>query len=1300
MHNDDMLKMSKKLLAIGLALLLGGVAWAQFPTAGKKTDKQTSSMDEWNDVEVFEQHKLYPRANVVPYADENGIEKNLYRQSPYYVSLSGEWRFNLQSDFGSRPSNIEQKDFSAQGWATARVPSAEWKDGKRTAQAPQLKSTTQMVGNQNYVATYYREFEVPKEWKNYQVYLNLQAKSAVYIWVNQEYAGYSEDSRDLSEFEITKHLKLGKTNNIIVQVLSASDGSMLETNYARTFNGITDDVFLLLKPMVNIMDYKVLADYNAETKFGAFSVNLDVFNAYKKGQYYVEVEIWRPDGKQLDKMGRWMVFDKKNEATLRLERDFGGVQPWSAETPNLYTLVVRLRNDKMDLLETVGTRFGFRTVEMKNGLLCVNGQPVTLCGTVYAYYDSETGGIPSEARVRQDLQMMKQHNINAVRTALYSPASQYFYQLCDEYGLYVVCDANIQPLSTQSKAVATDKAYINLFVSRVQNMYERLKNHPSVIAWSLANGLDNGVCMENAYRTLKQKDKTRPTLFSGAGYSDNTDLIAPVNPDYDDLKLFAAKAQPRPLVMFAFGSAVGNSYGSLEPMWGLVRKYHSLQGGFATYWNPADYYNPQTQQDAYATGLVTPDRKPTPYLAELRNIFRPFEVQMVNLSPDAAEFAITNHLAFLSLNDYVLEYNIFSNLKSRIIEGEVSVALKPGETKNFKLKVPALMLYAGEELFIRFTIRQRAKTAAVPKGTELGVVEFPLPMKGVKKETLADYDREELFVSKAEQGIQAGDMGVIQIYNDHIELWYDLDRADIVAFKFRDKDLLSSTPLVNFWRAATDNDRVDKNALKMWQNLSPANLVRTIVATHYRQIDKYTVGIDAMLRYTDQAGTVLFDVQQSIAILHTGDVLIDNEIVASEQVKTLPKVGMQMCLPRTFGTVRWFGLDKETYSDRRSAGVAGTYSRPIGELFFQYDKPQESGNRAGVRWVSVEDGNTGLFVDLLDTTFNFSIYPYNDVQLFDAPNTNSLKEKDYWTFNVDYRQSGVGSSLAGTDIGDPYLVTAKKYKFRMHMRAYDLSEYNPYDFCRVEYPVIASSVLPMPVIRKDRERFDQPMTITLSSPTPKAEIRYTLDGSTPDEHSLLYKKPFTIKNSTYVKAKAFMKDATPSFTAVSRFNFDYIVKATFANKPNTPYNYDQETILFDGETGDIAELSRGWLGFSGNDLDVVFELSKAIELQNVELHFAHVPDAWAFAPTAVQVYVSADGVNFSPAINARIKYAPAEESMNSPQLQSVTVDVNREGVQYVRVVAKNLGRIPAWHKAKGLRPWIMVDEIQLNEVIH
>lgn len=1295
--------MYKRILTTAVALALMMNANAQF-RKGKSADA-APEVTEWNDVEIIEQHKLYPRANVIPYGNENGIEKNAYAESPHYVSLAGDWHMKLSSSFGGRPTNMEQKDFSAEGWPMVTLPDGVWKERGKMVMTKKVSKPSDVEESGNYVATYCRELEVPKSWKEYIPYLNLQAKSAYYLWVNHEYVGYSEDSRDVSEFDLSSHLKPGKLNSIVIQVIGTSDGNLLESQYYRGMNGITTEPYIVLKPRVNVMDYSVLAEYSDGSKMGDLTVNVDLFNQMKKGQYYIEMEVWDPKGKQVEKMGRWTVFDKKNELTMKMERSIAGVQPWNAETPNMYTLVLRLRDEKMNLVETVGCRFGFRTIALKDGLLTVNGSPVTINGATYFFYDYENHSLPSKEQVEEDLKLMKRNNINAVRTTIYSPAAPYFYELCDEYGLYVVCDANLQPLSTTAKAVATDKKFINMFVSRMQNMYERLKNHPSIIAWSLGNTQDNGVCMENAFKAIKQKDKTRLTLFPGSGYSDNSEIVSPMFIEYDDLKLYAAKQQTRPLVMSAFGSSKGNSYGNMESMWKLVRDNRSLQGGFACYWNNADYFDPVAGNDMHYEGL-TQNHKASPMLAELRNIYRPFDVKLVNISPDAAEFNVTNYLSFLTLNDYILEYNIYSNLKTRIIEGEVSVALKPGESKNFKLKVPALTLYAGEELFIRFTIKQRTNTSTVKRGNELGVVEYPLPMKGVKKEKLADYDREELLISRSrsgsdavDEGLTPEDGGTIRVYNDNIDLVYDLDKADIQSYSFHDKQMLVSAPRINFWRAATDNDRVDKNGLRMWQGLNPSGMTRTVIATNYRKVDNNTVCIDAMLRYSDRSGAVLFDVKQSMAVLFTGDVIIDNEIVASEQIKNLPKVGLQMCMPKGMDSVRWFGLDKESYSDRRQSGVTGTYKKKASDLFYKYERPQEAGNRAGVRWLSVEDNGVGFFIDMLDSNFNYSVYPYTDVDLFESEDVSTLKERDFWTLNVDYRQAAIGSALAGQEVADGDLINDRKYHFKVHMRAYDLSEYNPYDFCRVEYPQIVSSVLPMPVISKDRDRFDQPMTITMSCDVPKCEIRYTTDGSMPNEKSQLYKKPFVISNSTYVKAKTYLAGATPSFTNIKRFNFDYIVKATYANKPNTPYNYNSETILFDGETADISELSHGWLGFSANNLDVVFELSKSIELQQVNVSFAHVPDAWAFAPTGVQVYVSADGENYSPAINAKLKYAPEEQSMNSPQKVKVTVEVNKADVKYVRLVAKNMGRIPSWHKARGLKPWIMVDEVELEEVI-
>ena len=321
----------------------------------------------------------------------------------------------------------------------------------------------------------------------------------------------------------------------------------------------------------------------------------------------------------------------------------------------------------------------------------------------------------------------------------------------------------------------------------------------------------------------------------------------------------------------------------------------------------------------------------------------------------------------------------------------------------------------------------------------------------------------------------------------------------------------------------------------------------------------------------------------------------------------------------------------------------------------------------------------GLYADILDTLCQFSV---NDSVLC-----------------LDYRNTGIGGAVANMNLDESMLVKDHRYQFVMHLRPYDCLEYNAQDFRRIIYPKVESAIIEMPVITKSRDRFDGPMQISIKCPTPKAEIRYTLDGSVPTEKSPLYTKPFTIQGSTLVCARAFKKGESPSFVATQQFTFDYIVSCSFAHKPNTPYNKNAATALFDGEQGDVNDLSHGWLGFSGHNVEVTLELGKNINLSKVQLRFAHVPDAWVFAPEQVIVQVSEDGKEYSEPIQAEINYNPALQTMNTTQLQMLTVPVNRTGVRFVKIIAQPIRGIPSWHRAKGLNPWIMMDEVEIEEEI-
>ena len=305
-----------------------------------------------------------------------------------------------------------------------------------------------------------------------------------------------------------------------------------------------------------------------------------------------------------------------------------------------------------------------------------------------------------------------------------------------------------------------------------------------------------------------------------------------------------------------------------------------------------------------------------------------------------------------------------------------------------------------------------------------------------------------------------------------------------------------------------------------------------------------------------------------------------------------------------------------------------------------------------------------------------------------------VEEQDYWTLNIDSRIAGVGGAIGRIFLDESSVVKSRKYQFTLHFRPFDCKETtSASQFRSIAYPKVRTHVIEIPTISKSRDRFDAPMLVTISCATPKVELRYTLDGTVPTAKSPLYTKPFTIQNSVVVKARAFRKGEAPSFVASQQFTFDYIVSCTFAHKPNTPYNKNASKALFDGEVGDVNDLSHGWLGFSGHPFQADMELGKSIRLSHVVLRFAHVPDAWVFAPAQVEIQVSADGKNYSDPIPATITFDPSSESMNTTQLQVITIPAEKEDVRFVRVVAKPIGRIPQWHRAKGLNPWIMVDEV-------
>lgn len=1047
--------------------------------------------------------RLSARANVEAYEDEAGIVKSAYRDSPYFMELTGRW-------------NQKQTDSST---------------------------------------IYSREVEVEKFWKDYQVSFNVRCGYACRVMLNGKFVGYGGDSRHWNEFALNDFLKYGKKNTLSVETLNHPREALLESGDQMV--GLNGEPYLLFKGDPNVADLTLTADYDPLTKSGTLTIDAGIFNSKKKGKYYLEVEVWDPQGHTFDRMGRWVVFNKTDNMQVDLSRSWNGVNPWTAETPNLYTAVVHLRNEDMEEEELVGARFGFRRVEVKDGLLLLNGKPLTLKGVTYGLKHTE--GFAGRERIKQDLQAMKKNNINAVRTSRYSPMDPYFYQLCDEMGIYVVCDANLLPASTQQHAVATDKDFIPMFVRRVENLYGKFKNHTSIVAWSLGESRDNGICMGAAYKRLKELDKSRPVIFAGAEHSENTDVIALMSPTVQTLRQSLEKTGDRPYIMLA--SVSDGNFSTLDEIWSLVENRRNLQGGFVDQW-------PLSRVK----------------LIDLRFLYGPLDVHLSKTTIDDAEFTVYNQNDFSDFSKYILDYNIFTNLRRSITSGDLPVAVDGGSVESVKLRIPPVDLQPGEEMFVLFQLELRGMNNSV-------VDEVVIPLPG---------------------------------------------------------NSLPRRPFVNKGTLVVDSCNVDDIAPSL-QFAGHMDWEPEVVAMSRRAADSGTVCVDAMLQYK-LAGRPMCDARVTYTFFGTGDVVVDYTVSPTDAFRGNLAPQVVVSLPRREGDyLKWFGLLRETFFSNRGMGFPGVYNELIDKL--------DGTTLQQVRWCVDLRGPDSLYLTLIGSPF---------------------------TVNVKGNRLTLSPSLDSRS-------------FRLHMRGYSQGQ-SPEDFYAVEMPIVKSGVVDPPSIKAAEARFSQPLTVSIESQT-QGDIRYTLDGSEPSEASMLYTGPITLTTTTVVKARAYGKDGNPSFTATRKFNYDYIVRTTFSQKPNTPFNVGTDTLLFDGERSSVDDLQQGWLGFSGSGVTTTVELSKSIDIEFITLRYAHSPELWAFAPKQVSILLSHDGSAYTDTVHVDMPFNPATVDANSPQVVELKVPVGKKEIGFLKIVAQSIGTVPSWHRAKGLKPWLLMDEIVVSEVI-
>ncbi len=1033
--------------------LWAGVGLLAFATAAIAQDapqvqpvQVDPSRPDWENPAVFARGKMPAHATGFPFETRAKAIAADRAASDRFVSLNGAWKFSFSPDADKLPAGFEQPSYDVSGWKEIKVP-ADWQtqgyDQARynnitypfPANRPLIPHATNPVGS------YRRDIDVPAGWAGQDVILHIGAAgSAYYVWVNGQKVGYSEDSKLPSEFDVTRLLKPGR-NTVAIQVFRWSDGSYLEDQDFWRVSGIERDVYLVAAPKLRIADFFAHAGLSDDYRTGTLALDVAVAPGAAASARYTLM-----DGTRVVAEGRQAIAAGQAERKVTLTGQVPGVRPWTAETPDLYTLLVELYDGQGKLLQSTSSRIGFRTVAMKNGVVTVNGKPITIRGVNRHEHDPETFHVVTRESMEHDIQLMKRNNINALRTSHY-PNDPYLYELADRYGLYVMDEANIESHAYMDYAnrhpeergrfqIGFDPAWRDAHVSRVTNMVERDKNHPSIIFWSLGNEAGIGPNFADAAQAARARDPGRLISYLGWGTWDGVsdhrpnwyaDIYAPMYDPVEKLVDYATNWNfKQPMIQCEYAHMMGNSGGNLKEYWDTIYAYpNKLQGGFAwdwvdqsmyrytkdgrRYWGDGGEYGPNPGGDIeFGDGLLQSDRTPNPQLYELRKVYAP--VQFDGFDPATGRVTVRNRQDFRDLSGYRFDWQVLENgveIASGALPG---VATGPRAASSLTLPVSGITRRPGAEYFV--TVRALSadgSTKGIAPGTVVSWEQFALSPDGAATAPAAAAQGR---VAVADRG------GVLTLSAGDAVL--EIDRATGLIRRYaRGGRTLLSGGAPHFWRAVTDNDLgigTDRK-LAIWKTMSDTRRV-TRIDTRTMPDGGATVTVD----YTLGDGAATFRTGWTMAA--DGSVSVDGQL---DPVKAdLPppfRVGLQFAMPTDITTVEWYGRGPhESYVDRKTSAPIGLWRGPIAAQNHDFIRPQETGNKVDVRWMELSGGGQGLRVQgARPLMMNALAFPYADL---DRHTPGTWKSTDVVphgqvTLLVDSAQWGVGGNTQWSSFGLP-----------------------------------------------------------------------------------------------------------------------------------------------------------------------------------------------------------------------------------------------------------------------------------------
>ena len=995
----------------------------------------------WHNPAINQENRESRRANFFACENEQTARVGQKEASQRYLSMEGMWRFRFVKNHQDAPEGFWALNYDDTQWEDFPVPGLFELNGHGDpiyknfgyAWCTTFETNPPYIGEtENYTGSYRRTFTLPDSWQGQQVLFHVgSATSNLKVWVNGKYVGYSEDSKIAAEFDITKYVKKGQ-NLIAMQVMRWCDGSYLEDQDFWRLTGIAREVYLYARPKVHIEDIVIQQDYDGEKA----SLNVDVKTT---GNPQITMDLYDPAGE--------LVAEGISKSV-----EFNCAQPWSAETPNLYTLYITARKgDKV--LEVVRQRVGFRHIEIKGGQLLLNGQPILIKGADRHELDPDGGYIVSIERMKQDLRIMKQLNINAVRTCHY-PDDPRWYDLCDEAGIYVVAEANVEShgMGYGEGTLAKREDFAQMHLERNQANVLTLRNHPCIIVWSLGNEAGYGPNFDKCYDWIKGVD-SRPVQYEQAGHWGKTDIFCPMYMGYEDCVKYAQTDNPRPLIQCEYAHAMGNSIGGFKEYWDIIRKYPKYQGGFIwdfvdqglrdkspitgkeifTYGGDYGRY-PASDYNFNCNGIIAPDRRLNPHAYEVQYYYQNAWITDKGLKEGRIE--IYNENFFKTLDDLELEWFVggagakhhhganrpegmtFGHGGKLDISGIAPQQRKDIAIEDMKKTIARVLGHHGDqELFVIFQMKAKNQQQYVDQGQVLARQQFVLnPYKFPElKAEQAKVAKEE---TKSYVKLTAGGTSMTIGKQSGLIDYLDVDGQPMLV------DRQAITP--EFWRAPTDNDYGAwiQSRLEAWK--SPQMKVKTLTVGDNSVVAEIEMPLAALtMTYTLQAdGTVL--VRQEMK--PTGDT----------KNKWLFRYGMQLQMPKEYCQVKYYGRGPhENYCDRKSSEFLGVYQSDVEDQYYPYIRPQESGNHTDVRWFQVTDGKRGLEF-YSNMPIEYSALPYLVEDLDAGPrrehqwgqHSGDLIERPLTQVHIQQRQMGLGCVNSwGAWPEKPYLLPLQDYDF-------------------------------------------------------------------------------------------------------------------------------------------------------------------------------------------------------------------------------------------------------------------------------